>query len=110
MTAAPHRRHPRRRRIVNRVFEALLAVCLFAALVCFIYNWVALYGFAAAALVLAVARFSNALRTRIVEPAETPPHICHACGYDLRGAAALRCPECGAVRPHPPRSTKRIDA
>ncbi len=30
------------------------------------------------------------------------PDVCARCGYDLRGVAALRCPECGTPRLPPP--------
>lgn len=36
-------------------------------------------------------------RRRALRP-PSPPHECTRCGYDLRGVAAERCPECG--HPH----------
>lgn len=34
-------------------------------------------------------------------PAPTPGQLCAACGYDLRGIRAGKCPECGTVQVPP---------
>ncbi len=38
----------------------------------------------------------NSVAAFIIPMKWRPPHCCQQCGYDLRGAAHERCPECGA--------------
>ena len=47
-----------------------------------------------------INRLRTEMRAEIMEQyiGDRPP-ICLECGYDLRGSAADRCPECGAIIP-----------